>query len=176
MTTLQAPPRRDYAIFLQFTELGKTRESKSELAVTGTALPVQLRCEPRTIEFDTCPIGQQREAQITLFNESQLKEVRFRFTKIANYTVVPASGRVAPRSSRQVTVAFVPHQIGSTNNHLKCQVIDRVADKSNPLMVLDKAICDIAIALTGNATAISPQPLVKINTGKCSTTHILFQL
>ena len=108
---MSPPQRRDYAVFLYFEQLGNHR--RTELAITGTALPVLLRIEPNKLEFDSCEIGQKKERTATVYNDSELKSIKFKFSKVANYTVQPASGRIPPRSSRNIVVSFVPHQIGS---------------------------------------------------------------
>ena len=109
---MKPPPRRDYAVFLNFEALGT--QQKTEIAITGSALPVLLKSDPSHIDFTTCVIGQKKDLQITITNESELKEVKFKFRKIANFTVYPASGRIQPRSSLELIVSFIPHQIGKS--------------------------------------------------------------
>jgi hypothetical protein len=91
-STLKPPPRRDYAVFLYFEGLG-TNE-RTEVAITGTALPILLKSEQNEIDFGSCPIGQKIDIETILRNDSELKDVRFKFEKIANFTVNPASGRI----------------------------------------------------------------------------------
>ena len=116
MSTLNAPPRRDYAIFLYIQQLGAV--NKTELAITGSALPVLLKIEPVKLHFDACHIGQKKDMKILLFNESEIKSVKFKFRKVANYTLNPACGRIPPRGSREILVSFVPHQIGNSGESL----------------------------------------------------------
>ncbi len=97
-------------MFLFFEQLGDHR--RTELAITGTALPVLLRIEPNQMDFGDCEQGQKKEITAVVYNESDLKSVKFKFPKVANYVVQPASGRIGPKSSRNITVSFVPHQIG----------------------------------------------------------------
>lgn len=85
---------------------------RTELAITGTALPVLLRIDPNKMTFGNCEIGQKKDISAILYNDSELKEVKFKFKKVANYTVYPACGRIAPRSNKNVTVSFIPHQMG----------------------------------------------------------------
>jgi hypothetical protein len=86
---------------------------RTELAITGTALPVLLRIEPNLMEFGSCPIGSKKELQAVLYNDSDLKDIRFKFRKVANYMVTPACGRIKARSKKEVIVSFVPHQLGT---------------------------------------------------------------
>lgn len=113
MTTLVSPPRRDYAIFLYFEMLGT--QLRTEVAITGTALPVLLRIDPNQMNFNSCELGQRKDFAAVLHNDSELKDVRFKFVKVANYTVQPASGRIQPRSSKNVVISFVPHQMGKNS-------------------------------------------------------------
>jgi hypothetical protein len=160
---LKPPPRRDYAVFLYFEMLGS--QDKTELAITGTALPVLLRIESNKIDFGSCEIGQKKDITAVLYNDSQLKDVKFKFKKVANYTVYPASGRIQPRSNKNVTISFVPHQMGSFDYILNCQIIDKLADKRNPLLVREKGIHDVPIELFGNAIALTTIPEAKFNGG-----------
>lgn len=107
---MQPPPRRDYAVFVFFEILGIRQ--RTEIAITGTALPVLLKPQKKEIDFGKVQIGQKKEITTTLSNESELKDVKFKFEKVANFTVNPASGRIAPRSSKQVLISFIPHQVG----------------------------------------------------------------
>lgn len=109
-TTLKPPQRRDYAIFLYFEQVGN--HHRTEVAIKGTALPVLLRIEPNKIDFESCEIGQKKEITAVVHNDSELKSIRFNFPKVANYVVQPASGRIGPKSNRNVVVSFVPHQLG----------------------------------------------------------------
>ncbi len=107
---MKPPQRRDYAIFLNFEQVGNHR--RTEVAIKGTALPVLLRIEPNKIDFESCEIGQKKEMIAVVYNDSELKSIRFNFPKVANYVVQPASGRIGPKSSKNVVVSFVPHQLG----------------------------------------------------------------
>ncbi|CAF0834043.1 unnamed protein product [Brachionus calyciflorus] len=163
LTTITPPPRRDYAIFLYFELLGNNR--RSEVAITGTALPILLRIDPDQMDFGHCPIGQRKQIPATIYNDSELKDIRFRFKKVANYTVSPACGRIPPRSTRNILVTFIPHQMGIFNYKLNCEVVDKLADSNNPLHEYDKGIRDFPIELSGEAVAITTEPIPKFSTG-----------
>jgi hypothetical protein len=115
MSALKPPPRRDYAVFLSMKALGTLTNGKgNEFAITGTALPVLLRAEPGKLNFGECQQGQKRELAACLYNDSQLREVKFKFCKVGNFIVTPACGRLAAKSSKKVLVSFIPHQIGKS--------------------------------------------------------------
>jgi hypothetical protein len=93
-------------------------ERKIEVAITGTALPILLIAEPNDLKFGSCHVGEKQILTTVLRNDSDLKDIKFRFKKVANFTVQPASGRIAPHSSSEILVSFIPHQIGKTLRHL----------------------------------------------------------
>lgn len=133
---------------------------KTEVAITGTALPVLLRSNPQDLNFGSCYIGNKKDILVTLSNDSDLKDVKFKFNKVANFVVQPASGRIRPRSNRDVVVSFIPHQPGVFSYTLNCEVIDKIADRQNPLMVFDKKIDVIKLKLTSEAIPLTviPEP------------------
>ena len=163
-STLKPPPRRDYAVFLYFEGLG-TNE-RTEVAITGTALPILLKSEQTEIDFGSCPIGQKIEIETVLRNDSELKDFRFKFEKIANFTVNPASGRIGPRSKRKVVISFIPHQVGMFNYTLNCNVTDKAADEDNPLVFRDRNIYDLPIKLIAEALSLNIIPVPKHSGGK----------
>ncbi len=98
-------------MFLHFKSVGSERNI--EIAITGTALPILLMAQPNDLKFNASHIGEKHTMTTVLRNESDLKDVKFKFKKVANFTVYPASGRIAPHSSKQIIVSFIPHQIGN---------------------------------------------------------------
>ncbi len=138
---------------------------RTELAITGTALPVLLRIDPNKMDFGSCEIGQKKDLKAVLYNDSELKDIKFKFRKVANYTVYPASGRIPPRSNKNVVISFIPHQMGNFNYSFNCEVIDKIADKNNPLLVYDRGITEIPIQLTGQATTITTIAIPKYSGG-----------
>lgn len=79
-------------------------------------MPVLLRVESSKLEFGMCEIGQKKELTTSLYNDSELKPVKFKFRKVANYIVYPASGRIMPKQQKNIVISFVPNQIGKNNN------------------------------------------------------------
>jgi hypothetical protein len=96
---------------LHFKSVGSER--KIEIAITGTALPILLIAQPNELKFSACHVGEKQALTTVLRNESDLKDVKFKFKKVANFTVQPASGRIAPHSTQKILVSFIPHQIGN---------------------------------------------------------------
>ena len=135
------------------------------MAVTGTALPILLKAEQSEIDFGSCPIGQKLDYETILRNESELKDLRFKFEKIANFTVNPASGRIGPRSKQKVVISFIPHQVGKFIYTLNCNVTDKAADEDNPLVFRDRSILDLPIKLIAEALSLNIIPVPKHSGG-----------
>jgi len=55
---------------------------------------------------------------------------------------------------------------GTFNSVLNCQVIDKIADFDNPLMITDKGIIKIPIEVFGNAVQYTTAPAPKFSNGK----------
>ncbi len=183
-------------MFLFFEQIGSHK--RTELAITGTALPVLLSINPNKMDFDNCEIGQKKEINAVIQNDSELKSIRFKFQKIANFVVYPACGRVAPKSCKTVTVSFVPHQIGvlfifllffvdkihfkclkligNFKSVLNCEIIDKMMDDHNPLVVYDKTITQIPIKLTGSSIAITSTAVPKYTGGKLALLNPILNL
>ena len=100
-----------------------------------------------------------------MHNDSELKSVKFKFRKVANYIVNPASGLIQPRQHKKIKISFVPNQIGSFKYTLGCEVIDKLIDKHNPLVVLDRGITEIPLQLLGNAVELKKVTIPKYSGG-----------
>ncbi len=129
-------------------------------------MPILLKAEPNELNFGTCPIGQKLEYETTLTNESELKDIRFKFEKVANFTVNPAWGRIGPRSKKRIIVSFIPHQVGKFTYTLNCNVTDKAADEDNPLVFHDRSILDLPIKLIAEALSLNIIPVPKHSGGK----------
>lgn len=55
---------------------------------------------------------------------------------------------------------------GTFNSILNCQVIDKIADFDNPLMITDKGISKIPIEVFGKAIQYTTLPIPKFSKGK----------
>ncbi|CAF0728757.1 unnamed protein product [Adineta steineri] len=172
-TTLDLPPRRDVAAFMYFELLGASpglskiehSKTKLEIAVAGTALPVVLSLEPHELQFPTTYIGQKYEQNIHIYNQSDHKPIDFRFPSIANFAVEPACGKLKPRQKLKITVTFLPHQIGTINKTLVCEVVGAVINSAAPVYTQSKAIHQAQCVLTGHASMITEIPPEKFNMG-----------
>jgi hypothetical protein len=56
--------------------------------------------------------------------------------------------------------------LGNFSYVFNCEVIDKIADKNNPLLVFDRGITEVPIQLTGQATTITTVAVPKFSGGK----------
>ena len=54
---------------------------------------------------------------------------------------------------------------GSFKYDLVCEVIDKLVDKNNPLLILDRGISEISLQLTGNAIELKKIAIPKYSGG-----------
>ncbi|XP_040516248.1 cilia- and flagella-associated protein 47 isoform X2 [Gallus gallus] len=119
-------PKQDYLLFLRFEAAGnlqipsdgttpctKNRPNCTELAVTGSALPVMLTFNPGpVIKFMDCFLGEQTQVLCTLKNESESLPVKFSFRKTIHFKISPEKGKIKKSSTKDLVFSFSPRQIG----------------------------------------------------------------
>ncbi|XP_066563691.1 cilia- and flagella-associated protein 47-like [Amia ocellicauda] len=138
-TNCDEPAKQDYSLFMKFEIVGSkdsfihdqtsgrhpNNENKlkcTELAVTGTGLPVSLTPTPGPcFDFKEIYMGERVEMLCVLQNRSPLLPVVFRFQKTANFIISPSKGKIDCGLQQDVVLSFAPHQIGSFT---VCQLID----------------------------------------------------
>ncbi|XP_065057284.1 cilia and flagella-associated protein 47-like isoform X2 [Rhopilema esculentum] len=125
-TTDKSEPRRDYAVFVHIDIVGniiklggkttptEANESRVEVALTGTALPVSLSILPSpTIEFDNCPVGSSLDCKVTIRNDSPDLPVAFAVPKSAHFVPFPQADCLDPNGFMELLISFRPNQIGN---------------------------------------------------------------
>ncbi|RDD38935.1 Cilia- and flagella-associated protein 47 [Trichoplax sp. H2] len=134
----QSPPRRDYAIYMQFTLvqnnlINSEQENKLlqdgqkgiEVAITGCALPVLLSIKPdMQYDFGSCTVSERTDALFTITNESKELAVKFKFSKIAHFYTNPGEGKLRPLQSQSIIISARPQQLGLYKNNINLNVID----------------------------------------------------
>ena len=88
-------------------------DSRVEVALTGTALPVLLSVLPSPIiNFENCPVGSNLDCKVTVRNDSPDLPVEFIISKCAHFVSFPQSGRLEANGFIELLVSFRPNQIG----------------------------------------------------------------
>ncbi|XP_064627283.1 cilia- and flagella-associated protein 47-like isoform X2 [Lineus longissimus] len=175
------PPRQDFALFMHLEMIGssngfqnksgnKTRSniegSFLEVAVTGTALPVQLNFSPQTkLDFDECPVGEHVDTLCMIKNESAVLPALFQFRRIAHFSMRPPNGTLPPGGSQEILFSFTPNQVGTFKPNLTMDVIGQVADNRNPFMSHLEVIHSMNIQLQGRSDPVTVKRAPKFNPG-----------
>jgi len=91
--------------------------------VSGVAVPVDLQLvipiqhrephDPDSAKFTDCSVGSSTKVTLKLVNQSADLPVTFQFRRIAHFACEPARGCLRPAQAADITVTFVPRQMGS---------------------------------------------------------------
>ena len=95
-----------------------------EVAVTGTALPVDIRLLPATqLDFGGCLVNFCSCMQLQLQNNSSALPLEFSCQKLAHYRCDPDKGRLEPGQQVELRVSFRPRQLGDLNTTLQIEIL-----------------------------------------------------
>ncbi|XP_052530326.1 cilia- and flagella-associated protein 47 [Tympanuchus pallidicinctus] len=174
-----SPPKQDYILFLRFEAAGnkdlqtpsdgttpKNRPNSTELAVTGSALPVMLTLNRGpVIKFMDCFPGEQTQVLCTLKNESESLPVKFSFRKTAHFNISPEKGKIKKSSTKDLIFSFSPHQIGIFEVKQVIDIIGRELEKNNLQRSKTKSIHQIYLSFIGVCKSKPKAILFRINPG-----------
>ncbi|XP_056226909.1 cilia and flagella-associated protein 47-like [Seriola aureovittata] len=129
--------RQDYCLFLLFESVGsrhgfthRSGNSRVELGVTGSGLPVSLVANPQRFDFLTCVTGQCVDLLCVLQNVCPQLPVNFQFRKVAHFTAKPSLGSIAPGQCQDVVLSFTARQQGSFHVRQILDVLGHVLHQS----------------------------------------------
>ncbi|XP_021263655.1 cilia- and flagella-associated protein 47 isoform X2 [Numida meleagris] len=174
-------PKQDYLLFLRFEAAGnkdlqtpsdgttpstKNRPHHTELALTGSALPVMLTFNPGpVIKFMDCFLGEQTQVLCTLKNESEFLPVKFSFRKTAHFNISPEKGKIEKSSTKELIFSFCPHQIGVFEVKQVIDIIGRELEKNNLQVSKTKSFLQIYLSFIGVCKSKPKTILFRINSG-----------
>ncbi|NWH58336.1 CFA47 protein, partial [Geococcyx californianus] len=167
--------RQDYVLFLRFEAAGSNagylqalmnRPHHTELALTGSGLPVMLTFNPGPfIKFMNCFPGEQTQVLCTLKNESESLPVTFSFRKTAHFNISPEKGKIREKSAKDVIFTFSPHQIGTFKVKQVVDIIDKALGKTNLQILETKSIHQIYLSFIAVCKSKQKNVIFKINPG-----------
>ncbi|PKK24954.1 cilia and flagella associated protein 47 [Columba livia] len=178
-----SPRKQDYVLFLRFeavgnkdgylqtlsdgtTEVITNHSHHTELALTGSGLPVMLTVNPGpVIKFMDCFFGEQAQVLCTLKNESESLPVTFSFRKTAHFNISPEKGKIEKRSAKDVIFSFSPHQIGTFKVKQVVDIIGIRLEKNNLQALKTKSFHRIYLSFIGVCKSKRKNILFKINPG-----------
>ncbi|XP_010119416.1 PREDICTED: uncharacterized protein CXorf22 homolog, partial [Chlamydotis macqueenii] len=176
-------PEQDYVLFLRFEAVGNkdgylqalsddaaaitmNHPHCTELALTGSGLPVMLTVNPgRVIKFVDCYLGEQTEVLCTLKNDSESLPVTFSFRKIAHFNISPEKGKIKKKSTKDVIFSFSPHQIGTFKVKQVVDIIGTGLEKNKLEALKTKSFHQIYLSFIGVCKSKRKKILFKINPG-----------
>ncbi|XP_013416633.1 cilia- and flagella-associated protein 47 isoform X1 [Lingula anatina] len=180
-STKKPPPRKDFALFMKIqmigsskgfqNEDGKTERSNVEgaaleIALTGTALPVQLVLSPQTkFDFEECPVGEHVDALCNLRNENMILPVTYQFKRIAHFSARPPNGKIGPGQAQDIIFSFTPNQVGTFKQKMQLEVIGQVADNKNPFLAHLEPIHCMPLSMVGRSDPVTIKREPKFNPG-----------
>ena len=172
--------RRDYALFMHIEPLGVDTDTsvragddpRVEVAVTGTALPVQVSVLPdKTFEFGECATGDTISILTTIQNDSPLLPAAFSVNQVAHFKAKPSHGVVSPGQRADLLLTFCPTQMGHLKNKLHIDVHGvRHRPRHGPSPVTP--IVSIPLSLTGRCTQIQQKSKTLEKKGDRQTTNV----
>ncbi|NXT79712.1 CFA47 protein, partial [Zapornia atra] len=167
--------KQDYVLFLRFEVAGNkddylqglmNRPHHTELALTGSGLPVMLTFNPGpVIKFMDCFLGEKLQVLCTLKNESEYLPVTFSFRKTAHFNVSPEKGKIKRKSAKDVIFSFSPHQLGTFNMKQVIDIIGTDLEKNNLQVLKTKSFHQIYLSFIGTCKSNRKNILFKINPG-----------
>ncbi|XP_010159850.1 PREDICTED: uncharacterized protein CXorf22 homolog, partial [Eurypyga helias] len=175
--------RQDYVLFLRFETVGKNdgclqalsdgataikmnHPHQTELALTGSGLPVMLTFNPGpVIKFMDCFLGEQTQVLCTLKNESDSLPVTFSFRKTAHFNISPEKGKIKRNSAKDVIFSFSPHQIGIFKVKQVVDIIGTRLEKNILLVSKTRSFHQIYLSFISVCKSKRKNILFKINPG-----------
>ncbi|NWS75294.1 CFA47 protein, partial [Crotophaga sulcirostris] len=167
--------KQDYVLFLRFEAAGNNagylqalmnRPHHTELALTGSGLPVMLTFTPGPcIKFMDCFPGEQTQVLCTLKNESESLPVTFNFCKTAHFNISPEKGKIREKSAQDAIFTFSPHQIGTFKVKQVVDIIGTALEKNNLQILKTKSIHQIYLSFIGVCKSKRKNVIFRINPG-----------
>ena len=127
------------------------------MALVGTALPVAISILPSLfLEFDDCPIGQQKKSIMHIRNDSADVPICFAVRKIAHFHCLPSYGFVAPDDMLDLIFSFQPRQSGSFNNQIILDIIGQTCDiRSSGKPVYRKIVLESRTLMVSGSSSVN---------------------
>jgi hypothetical protein len=154
--------RRDYALFMHIEPLGVDTDTsvrtgddpRVEIAITGTALPVQVDILPeKTLEFGECATGDTISILTAIQNDSPLLPAAFSVNRVAYFKAKPSHGVLSPGQKADLFLTFCPTHMGLLKTKLNIDV-HGVRHRPRHGSSQVTPIVSIPLSLTGRCTQI----------------------
>ena len=102
---------------------------KLEIAVSGTAVPVDITVNPGAkFLFGECNVGDHVDALCSVTNNSPLLPTSFSTKPLAHFHPKPYKAVIKPSSSVDVMISFKPRQLGTFDSKLEINFLGAILD------------------------------------------------
>ncbi|OQR96965.1 hypothetical protein ACHHYP_12938 [Achlya hypogyna] len=112
------------------------------IEISGTAVMPQVAISPDSFDFGECPTGGRVDMLLNIKNQATLPVV-YTLSKLAQFSVQPAKGRLDVLQSQNLVVSFVPAQLGRFQNAFDLSI--------------QGGSVHVAIPVRGAATSVGPK-------------------
>ncbi|CAD7936763.1 unnamed protein product [Amoebophrya sp. A120] len=103
-----------------FIESEELREDQTvELQLRSKALVPALKATPEALQFGLCDTNDRRDVVVKLENTHDVLPVDFDIPIVPNYRCTPSKGQLLPRQVINITVSFLPKQLGVFQQQLE---------------------------------------------------------
>ena len=104
-----------------------------EIAVSGTAIPVDISVDPGTkFLFGDCSVGEHVDALCSIKNNSSLLPITFTTKPLAHFHPKPCKALLKTSRSADIMISFKPKQMGTFASKLDLNFLGTILD-SDPI-------------------------------------------
>lgn len=137
-------------------------DSRVEVALTGTALPVLLSVLPSSrINFESCAVGESLNCKVTVRNDSQDLPLEFSLSKCAHFVTLPQSFKLDPNGFTDLLISFRPNQIGHFVPNMDIVVQGCIVETATDLHGIPKlkqiSLCRFPLQIEGESVPVIGQ-------------------
>lgn len=108
-----------YTAVFKFKEI----DQKLLLQLQARALLPSIKISQNAVFFPACPLGDRRDTPIKIENLNDHLEITYNFSKVAQFTVEPEEGKLLPKQSKSINLAFIPKNLGVFHSTIQLQFI-----------------------------------------------------
>ena len=119
----EAPPRRDYNVWIRAAAIGNDLVHNFELS--GSAMAPKFVISNTTVAFPDCEVGQSFTESFKVRNESVQLPLVIHTDPLAHYSMSPMEALVLPGNEQEFTVTFTPKQAGPLSTDLVLNFAER---------------------------------------------------
>lgn len=135
---------------------------KLDIAVSGTAVPVDISVNPQAkFVFGECNAGERIDALCSITNNSTLLPTTFSTKSLAHFHPKPCKALLQPSHSADIMISFKPRQMGTFASKLELNFLGAVLDSDSTPDAIFKQVVIHTMCLQLHGVCNNPGVLVK---------------